>query len=205
MKYIRNYKVFENNTDLTEEQIDFLNSCTRGEWKLNPDTALIDVRGDFDCYNKNLDDFKGLRFRKVTGYFLCGGNNLKTLNGSPKEVGGSFWCERNPLISLEAAPLKVGYYFGFGNFFTIHYNLKTFLKKIKEDRPGVPTELLLTHHFFTPEVIKKEITKDSYFCYYISRAWNTPPFKKKQEELTKILPQEDLQKIDALWSIGGYL
>ena len=202
MRYIRPFN--ENNTNLTGEQIDFLNDCTRGKWKLNPDTGLIDVRGSFYCEDKNLDDFKGLQFGKVTGYFVCYNNNLKTLNGSPREVGRSVWCWRNPLISLRGAPLKVVDFFRHDNF-ACEYNLKTFLKKIKEDRPGVPTELLLTHHFFTPEVIKKEITKDSYFCYYVSRAWNTPPFKKKQDELTKILTEEDLQKIDALWSIGGYL
>jgi hypothetical protein len=38
MKYLDNYKVFENNTDLTEEQIDFLNRCTYGKSKVNPDT-----------------------------------------------------------------------------------------------------------------------------------------------------------------------
>ena len=202
MRYIRPFN--ENNTNLTGEQIDFLNDCTRGKWKLNPDTGLIDVRGSFYCEDKNLDDFKGLRFGKVSGNFFCYNNNLKTLNGSPREVGGDFWCWGNPLISLEGAPLKIGEYFRFDNF-SSEYNLAAFLKKIKEDRPGVPTELLLTHHFLTPQVIKNQITKNSYFCYYVSRAWNTPPFKKKQEELTQILTEEDLQKIDALWSIGPYL
>jgi hypothetical protein len=203
MNYIRGYKIFENNTDLTEEQIDFLNRCTGGEWKLNTNTGLIDVQGWFDCGSMNLNDFKGLRFGKVTDYFSCNNNNLKTLDGSPREVYEDFWCDDNPLMSLEEAPLKVGDYFVLYNFF-LRYNLNAFLKVIKEDRPGV-TELLLTHYFLTPQVIKREITENSYFCYYVSRAWNTPPFKKKQEELTKILTPEDLQKIDALWSIGGYL
>jgi len=135
--------------------------------------------------------------------FFCYFNNLETLDGSPREVGGSFHCEGNPLISLEGAPLKVEEYFLF-NKISSHYNLNAFLQEIKEDLPGL-TELLLTHHFFTPQVIKEEIAKDSYFCYYVSKAWNNPPFKKKQDELTKILSQEDLQKIDAFWSIGGYL
>lgn len=203
MKYLDNYKIFENSANLTQEQIDFLEDFTRGKWNINPDTGLIDVRGNFDCDRMDLNDFKGLKFGKVTGYFYCDSNNLKTLDGSPREVGVEFWCQRNPLISLEEAPLKIEEYFVLYNFY-LRYNLNTFLEEIKKDLPGV-TELLLTHHFLTPQVIKEEITKDSYFCYYVSRAWNTPPFKKKQEELTKILPQEDLQKIDALWSIGGYL
>ena len=201
MRYIRPFN--EGITDLTQEQIDFLNDCTRGEWKVNPDTGLIDIRGNFGCDDMNLDDFKGLRFGKVTGYFSCTRNNLKTLDGSPREVVVNFYCVINPLISLEGAPLKVVGHFRFNNFY-LRYNLNAFLEEIKKDQTGV-TELLLTHHFLTPQVIKEEITKDSYFCYYVSKAWNTPPFKKKQEELTKILPQEDLQKIDALWSIGGYL
>lgn len=203
MKYLDNYKIFENSANLTQEQIDFLEDFTRGKWNINPDTGLIDVRGNFDCDRMDLNDFKGLKFGKVTGYFYCDSNNLKTLDGSPREVGVEFWCQRNPLISLEEAPLKIEEYFVLYNFY-LRYNLTSFLEVMKEDSPGV-TELLLTHHFLTPQVIKEEITKDSYFCYYVSRAWNTPPFKKKQEELTKILPQEDLQKIDALWSIGGYL
>ena len=201
MRYIKPFN--ESMGNLTQEQIRFLEDCTDGTWKVNPDTGLIDIRGNFDCRWKNLNDFKGLRFGKVSGGFYCSDNNLKTLDGSPREVGGSFWCERNPLISLEAAPLKVGYYFWFNNI-SIYYNLASFLVRIKEDRPGV-TELLLTHHFLTPGVIKEEIIKDSYFCYYVSRAWNTEGFKKKQDELIQILTEEDLQKIDALWSIGGYL
>ena len=203
MKYLDNYKIFENSANLTQEQIDFLEDFTRGKWNINPDTGLIDVRGNFDCDRMDLNDFKGLKFGKVTGYFYCDSNNLKTLDGSPREVGVEFWCQRNPLISLEEAPLKIEEYFVLYNFY-LRYNLNAFLEEIKKDQTGV-TELLLTHHFLTPQVIKEEITKDSYFCYYVSRAWNTEGFKKKQEELTKILPQEDLQKIDALWSIGGYL
>jgi len=196
-------KPTEDNTNLTREQIDFLNDSTDEEWKINPDTGLIDIQGSFFCYDINVNDFKGLRFGKVTGNFSCSYNKLKTLDASPREVGDDFVCIGNPPISLEGAPLKVGSHFYFNNIVS-RYNLNAFLEVIKRDLPGA-TELLLTHHFFTPEVIKEEIHKNSYFCYYVSKAWNTPLFKKKQDELTKILAQEDLQKIDAFWSIGGYL
>jgi len=204
MKYIKRWRVFEGKFNLSDTQIDFLDYCTDGTWKVNPQTALIDIRGSFNCDDMNLDDFKGIRFGKITKGFSCDDNNLKTLNGSPREVGGSFYCYDNPLISLEGAPSYICDYFGLKGYHS-DYNLESFLKEIKEDRPGVPTELLLTHHFFTPEVIKQEITKNSYFCYYVSKAWNTEVFKKKQDELIRILSGEDLQKIDALWSIGGYL
>ena len=201
MRYIRPY--YESITNLTQDQIDFLNESVGGKWKLNPNTGLIDVGGNFNCEDENLNDFKGLRFGKVSGHFACSYNNLKTLDGSPREVGKSFFCSNNPLISFEGAPLKIGEDFWFNNFRS-KCNLNTFLKVIKHDLPGA-TELILTHHFLTPQVIKKQITEDSYFCYYVSRAWNREGFKKKQDELTKILTEEDLQKIDALWSIGGYL
>ena len=83
MRYIKLFN--ESVSSLTQEQIDFLNDCTRGKWKVNPDTGLIDVRGYFDCANMNLNDFKGLRFGKVSGDFRCSYNNLKTLDGSPRE------------------------------------------------------------------------------------------------------------------------
>jgi len=201
MRYIKLFN--ESVSSLTQEQIDFLNDCTRGKWKVNPDTGLIDVENYFNCRCMNLNDFKGLRFGKVRGDFLCYNNKLKTLDGSPREVGLDFQCYDNPLISLEGAPLKVGDRFA-SNYFSIKYNLNAFLEELKKDQPSY-TELLLTHHFFTPEVIKEEIAKDSYFCYYVSKAWNTEGFKKKQDDLSRVLSKEDLQKIDAFWSIGGYL
>ena len=203
MNYINRWRVFEGKFNLSDTQMDFLDHCTIGTWKVNPQTALIDILGSFNCDDMNLDDFKGIRFGKITKTFSCDDNNLKTLDGSPREVGENFWCFRNPLISLEEAPSKIVEYFGFQNYYS-EYNTKAFFEELERDRPGV-AELLLTHHFLTPQVIKEEITKNSYFCYYVSKAWNNPPFKKKQDELTRILSQEDLQKIDALWSIGGYL
>ena len=90
MRYIKPFN--ESVDNLTQEQIDFLDDCTRGEWIVNPNTGLIDIRGNFGCDDMNLDDFKGLRFGKVTGNFFCNNNNLKTLDGSPREVGVNFWC-----------------------------------------------------------------------------------------------------------------
>ena len=213
MKYIKNYKVFENNTDLTQEQIDFLNRCDGGEWKVNPDTGLIDVQGSLSCSHMNLNDFKGLRFGNVLGTFYCEYNNLKTLDGSPREVGGSFGCRMNPLISLEGAPLKVAWQFGH-NDFLIKYNLTAFLDEIKKNRPGVP-ELLLTHHFLTPQVIKQKIQeddkyKDDLFCRLVGRAWNREGFENKREILENPsdpngLSPETLQKIKDFSAIRGYL
>jgi len=86
----------------------------------------------------------------------------------------------------------------------LNYNLRSFLYAISRNIPGL-TELLLTHHFITPDVLIRQINKDRDFLISISKCWNNPPFKKKQEVLTQILSEKDLKAIDALYSIRGYL
>ena len=223
MRYLRDYRLFENVDSLTDEQRKFLDKNTIGTWSVNSE-GLVNVRGSFWCEDQELGDFLGIRFGKVTGYFFCrrnqlrtlegsprvvGGNfwccdnQLRTLEGSPRKVGGGFWCSGNPLISLEGAPEVIKDSFCFKNTES-SYNLQSFLNKIDHIKPE-EISLLLTHRFFTPEVIKKQITKNPDFPYYVSLVWNTEEFKKKQEELKKILPENILVKIDDLWSIGGYL
>ena len=223
MKYIQDYKLFESRDGLTDEQRKFLDRYTFGTWSVNSE-GLVDVEGSFYCFDRGLEDFLGIRFGKVSEYFVCSvnqlrtlegsprevgggfscwGNQLRTLEGSPREVGGGFDCSRNPLISLEGAPEVIKGKFRFKNTFFI-YNLQSFLNEIDDIKPD-EISLLLTHHFFTPQVIKEQIDQDPDFPYYVSLAWNTEPFKKKQEELKKTLPENILVKIDDLWSIGGYL
>ena len=48
---------------LNEEQIKWLDECTKGTWSLNSETGLVDVDGDFDCHEPELKDFKGVRYR----------------------------------------------------------------------------------------------------------------------------------------------
>ncbi len=100
--------MFESSVELTPEQIEWLDECTRGTWQLNPGTGLVDVGGSFDCSEQGLGDFKGVRFGVVKWYFDCGYNQLTTLEGLPEEVGGYFSCSNNQLTSLEGAPQKVG-------------------------------------------------------------------------------------------------
>ena len=223
MKYIRDYKLFESSNGLTDEQRKFLDKNTRGTWSVNRE-GLVNVRGRFLCGGQGLEDFLGIRFGKVSVSFYCSSNQLRTLEGSPGEVGGSFWCSnnqlrtlegsprevdgsfycsRNPLISLEGAPEMIKGNFLFKNT-VFRYNLQSFLNWIDRIKPE-EISLLLTHHFFTPEVIREQITKNPDFPYYVSLAWNTEGFKKTQDELKRILPQNILVKIDDLWSIGGYL
>jgi hypothetical protein len=223
MRYLRDYRLFESRDGLTDEQRKFLDRIARRRWSVNSE-GLVDVRGDFWCYSQGLEDFSGIRFGKVSRNFSCRGNQLRTLNGapsevgsdfscrgnqlrtlqgSPRKVGGYFYCYRNPLISLEGAPEVIKGYFCFKNT-RFRYNLQSFLNWIDRIKPD-EISLLLTHHFFTPQVIKEQIDQDPDFPYYVSLAWNTEPFKKKQDELKKILPENILLKIDDLWSIGGYL
>ena len=111
MKYIREYQVFEASASaaaLTAVQITWLDKCVDGRWKLNRQTGFVDVVGDFDCRDQGLTDFKGVRFGKVSGSFLCYRNELTTLVGAPQSVGGDFDCEDNELTTLEGAPQTVG-------------------------------------------------------------------------------------------------
>ena len=202
MRYLRDYKLFESRDGLTDEQRKFLDKNTSGRWSVNSE-RLVDVKGGFYCYGERIEDFLGIRFGKVSEDFYCSGNQLRTLEGSPREVGGSFYCYRNPLISLEGVPEVIEGNFLFKNTI-FSYNLQSFLDLIDDIEPE-EISLLLTHHFFTPEVIKEQITKNRDFPYYVSLAWNTEGFKKTQDELKKTLPENILVKIDDLWSIGGYL
>ena len=223
MRYLRDYRLFESSDGLTDEQRKFLDEYASRRWSMNGE-GLVDVRGAFYCYDQGLEDFLGIRFGKVSGNFWCYGNQLRTLEGSPREVGrhfdcddnqlrtlegsprvvgGRFYCQENPLISLEGAPEVIEDVFWFKNT-VFRYNLQSFLNEIDRIKPD-EISLLLTHRFFTPQVIKKQITKNPDFPYYVSLAWNTEPFKKTQDELKRILPQNILVKIDDLWSIGGYL
>ncbi len=202
MRYLRDYRLFENVDSLTDEQRKFLDRIAHGWWSVNSE-GLVDVEGSFDCRYQELENFLGIRFGEVSEYFDCDGNQLRTLEGSPRVVGGRFYCSGNPLISLEGAPEVIKGYFCFKNTW-FKYDLQSFLEKIDRIKPDV-ISLLLTHHFFTPQVIKEQITKNRDFPYYVSLVWNTEEFKKKQEELKKILPENILLKIDDLWSIGGYL
>ena len=202
MRYLRDYKLFEGRDGLTDEQREFLDKNTEGTWSVNNE-GLVDIKGSFWCEGQELKDFLGIRFGKVSISFFCYNNQLRTLEGSPREVGEDFWCYGNPLISLEGAPEMIKGEFGFKNTW-FRYNLQSFLNWIDRIKPE-EISLLLTHRFFTPQVIKEQISKNPDFPYYVSLAWNTEGFKKTQDELKKILPENILVKIDDLWSIGGYL
>ena len=112
MRHLKRYsQLFENAQELTQEQKDWLDECTRGSWKLNSKTGLVDVSGRFYCYGQGLDSFKGVRFGHISGDFYCHDNSLTSLEGAPQSVSGHFDCSDNRLTSLEGAPQSLGGWF----------------------------------------------------------------------------------------------
>ena len=103
--------MFESVTELTQEQVQWLDECAEETWTLNPQTGLVDVEGDFSCSDRGLTDFKGVKFGVVTGNFGCEHNQLTSLEGAPQKVEVGFYCYVNQLKSLEGAPQVVGGYF----------------------------------------------------------------------------------------------
>jgi len=85
-----------------------LNACTRGTWSVNPETGLVDVRGNFDCQTRRLKTLLGISFGQVSWNFFCHSNQLTSLEGAPQTVGVDFLCGNNQLTSLEGAPQTVG-------------------------------------------------------------------------------------------------
>ena len=112
MKYLKTYQLFESKIGLTADQEAFLNECTDGTWTYDSATGLVDVKGGFDCADKGLSDFVGIKFGKVGGRFYCDRNYLTSLEGAPQEVGGEFNCSENKLTSLKGAPQEVDGDFG---------------------------------------------------------------------------------------------
>jgi hypothetical protein len=109
MKYIKPYQIFESSASaLTAEQIEWLDECAAGRWKLNTSTGLVDINGIFNCTEQGLIDFKGVRFGKVSGDFDCNNNQLTSLMGAPQTVGAGFFCDNNQLTTLKGAPQSVG-------------------------------------------------------------------------------------------------
>jgi len=130
VKHLKTYQLFESRIGLTKSQENFLNRYTKGTWTYNPATGLVDVKGGFDCSDRGLEDFKGVKFGKVSGDFGCSGNELTSLEGAPQEVDGDFGCSGNELTSLKGGPQKVG-----GDF-SCSYNQLTSLKGAPQEVGG---------------------------------------------------------------------
>ena len=84
----------------------------------------------YDCdesveIDKNVvsDGVLAIRFGRVKGNFVCKGNDLQNLEGSPQEVGGGFFANSTGLESLKGAPQKVGgdFVFAFNSVESFNY------------------------------------------------------------------------------------
>lgn len=75
-------------------------------YTINPDLT-VDVKGDVNISHSHLD-FIPIQFGVVSESFYCYNNRLKTLKGTPHEVGEDFYCHNNVLLNLEDGPKKVG-------------------------------------------------------------------------------------------------
>jgi hypothetical protein len=72
-----------------------------------------------------------IKFGIVNGFFTCGYNNLKSLEGSPSSVSGNFSCGGNELTSLKYSPIKI-----YGGYFHCQYNKLKSLKGSPKEIPG---------------------------------------------------------------------
>ena len=126
-KYMIYLKLFEGFVDI--DVISIPGTCNAygiKNYTINSDGS-IDVDGNVYLHSPTLRYLSGargrlvklpLKFNVVYGDFLCFNNQLKTLEGGPKEVGGSFNCSDNELTSLVGAPIRVG-----GEFYCGHNKL----------------------------------------------------------------------------------
>jgi len=92
------------------------------------DDLSIDVNGNVNLSYRVLTKLP-IKFRNVSGFFDCSGNNLTSLEGCPEMVGGDFNCSCNNLTSLLGSPKTVlGSFYCRGNKLTsLEGGLKTVL------------------------------------------------------------------------------
>jgi hypothetical protein len=106
MKYLKSYnKLFESEKSIH----DICREYEITDYIINDDGS-IDVGGNVNLFDRELTKLP-LKFRNVSGDFLCHNNKLTSLEGCPLSVGGDFLCSRNKLTSLEGSPSSVGGYF----------------------------------------------------------------------------------------------
>lgn len=209
MKRLKTYRIFESETGgLKQIQKIFLNRSTMGRWSLDEKTGMISVDGTFNCSNKDLEDFIGLKFEdawdfycsdnkleslvgcpeSVQNDFVCNGNRLKNLIGGPKEVGQDFYCLENPLESLEGAPKSIGWKF-VCDVFEIRrggWNETGWLQILKF---GLPDAQKLIMTILPIEALNQEIVKDKdNMIQCLSQIWDEEWFQKYKDGIK--LPEE---------------
>ncbi|MCK9477777.1 MAG: hypothetical protein M0R46_17830, partial [Candidatus Muirbacterium halophilum] len=94
------------------------------------------VSGNFDCGYNQLTSLEGGP-QSIGGNFHCSHNQLTSLVGCPQSVGGDFECNDNNLTSLEGVPKRVGgiFWCDFNNLKNIDYLPKTYKKLNINENP----------------------------------------------------------------------
>lgn len=98
------------NTSLSAQTVAIL-FCRRhkiSNFKVHPETGVIDVDGDVNLAFGFQESLFQVQFGKVTGNFDCHCTQLTSLKGAPYFVGGDFDCGSTAISSLEYAPRYVG-------------------------------------------------------------------------------------------------
>lgn len=91
------------------------------------DDLTVSVDGDVEIDGLGLSHIP-IQFNIVTGDFICTGNLLKSLKGSPFRLGGNFECSMNDLETLEGSPQEMAN----GSFYCDTNVLKS-LKGVTQD------------------------------------------------------------------------
>jgi hypothetical protein len=99
---LSNYNINDNGT---VDVHDGVNLTLRGLYKMPIQFGV--VYGYFNCNHNSLSSLEGSPV-KLGGGFLCGSNNLITLDGlNILRVNEYFYCSNNQLISLKGCPMYV--------------------------------------------------------------------------------------------------
>ena len=105
---IKNYTINEDGSIDVDGDVNLSNTINSGARILTElPLKFGKVSGHFNCSYNELRSLEGAP-REVGGYFDCSNNQLTSLSGSPREVGRYFHCNNNQLTSLEGSPEEVG-------------------------------------------------------------------------------------------------
>lgn len=176
------------------------------EYIINDDKT-ISVEGNVNFSNYVMRDKLPLKFKRVTGNFMCP-TGLLSLEGCPEEVGGNFYCSNNKcslqygpkfvggmytcsnmgLTSLEGSPEEVGSDFTckFNNLKTLKYMPKKIEGVINVIRNPLPEEFFNMDDEFIKHVVKWQ---DDYSIWNKDDTLN----KHRYEELLKDLEEEGIK------------
>jgi hypothetical protein len=111
---LHDYKEHMSNLDYN-----FLKKVIRGTFEIDTE-GFINVDGDVDWSHQGIVSILPFKFGIVDGDFDCRANNLKSLEGCPKEIYGDFDFSHNDLTDLKYFPTVVD-----GDVFSYH-NLQLF-------------------------------------------------------------------------------